>query len=346
MPKNIFYSYPVYASFVKNDENLFKSKYKVFSFHFVQTKRMLLFSFIKQFIFLCINAFKTELYISFFAGYSSFLPGVFAFLTGKNHILVLGGTDCSSFPSINYGNFRKPILGWFTYKSIKMATHLAPVDLSLVRSENTFYDMDSKEQGYEVFCKGIKKPYTVINIGYDPLVFYHTGIKEKNSFITLAQMTPANFFRKGIDLIFDMANKFPDCQFTIVGNTPEMKYNSVPNNVNLLPFVKYEDIRSLYSKHEFYLQLSIMEGFPSAPCEAMLCECIPIVSNVAALPNIVGDTGYILFKRDVQELEMLIKNAMVCDKEVMGENARKRIIKLFPTDTRAKLLDLIEVQMK
>ena len=30
----------------------------------------------------------------------------------------------------------------------------------------------------------------------------------------------------------------------------------------------------------------------------MLCQCIPIVSNVNVLPKIVGDSGFILEKRD------------------------------------------------
>lgn len=142
-----------------------------------------------------------------------------------------------------------------------------------------------------------------------------------------------------------MALKFPDFIFTIVGNTPEMKYTFVPSNVKLMPFIKYEEIINLYSQHEFYLQLSIMEGFPSAPCEAMLCECIPIVSNVAALPNIVGDTGFILYKRDKEELEALITKAVISDTVQLGKNARKRIIEYFPPDTRIKLFDLIESEI-
>lgn len=344
MAKKVFFSYPVYASFVKNDEKMLRSKYDVYSHHFVQTKAMLLFSFVKQFFILIIRSFQTDIYVSFFAGYSSFLPGLFAFVTGKKHLIILGGTDCCSFPSINYGNFRKPILGWFTRSSIKMASHLVPVDQSLIKSKNSFYDVDFQEQGYEVFCHGINKPCTVINIGYDPKVFYKKGVKVKNSFITLAQMNPANYFRKGIDLIFEMAIKFPDCKFSVVGNTKEMKYSFVPSNVVLIPFVKYEEIINLYSEHEFYFQLSIMEGFPSAPCEAMLCECIPIVSNVAALPHIVGDTGFILQKRDSVELELLIKQALLSNKKIISENSRERIIKLFPPDTRYKLIELVETQ--
>ena len=45
------------------------------------------------------------------------------------------------------------------------------------------------------------------------------------------------------------------------------------------------------------------EGFPNALCEAMLSGCIPIVSNVGAMPKIVKETGYLLLKKDIYLLK-------------------------------------------
>ncbi len=339
--KKIFYSFPIYASFVKNDEDLLKKHFAVTSFHFQQQKSKIIFSFIKQLFSLLIKVWSTDIYLSFFAGYSSWLPGIFAKISGKPHYIVLGGTDCCAFPSFGYGNFQKKLMGKFTSASLKMATHLIPVDQSLIESENSFVKEIYPKQGYKIFCPEAIAPVTVINIGYDAEKFYCSKSKTKNSFLTMAQMNWANYYRKGIDLMFEMAERFPDCSFTLIGHNPVMQFEYLPENLKLIPFVAYEQLRDLYSTHEFYLQLSIMEGFPSAPCEAMLCECIPIVSNVAALPDIVGDVGFILKKKDFDLLEQLIKTALISNKEKLRAKARERIISKYPKGLRAKLVELI-----
>ena len=166
--------------------------------------------------------------------------------------------------------------------------------------------------------------------------------KAPGSFITVGKMNVPNFKRKGIDLIFEMADRFPQCRFTILGNTPAMKYERVPPNVKLHGFIPYEELPGFYARHRFYLQLSIWEGFPSAPCEAMLCECVPITSSVAALPEIVGDTGFILQTKDPDRLKELMDSALVSDQADRGHRARQRIMGCFPPSERRKLLDLVE----
>lgn len=166
--------------------------------------------------------------------------------------------------------------------------------------------------------------------------------KAPGSFIIAAQMNVPNFQRKGIDLIFEIADRFPQCKFTILGNTPAVKYERVPPNVKLYGFIPYEELPGFYARHRFYLQLSIWEGFPSAPCEAMLCECVPIASSVAALPEIVGDTGFILQTKDADYLKQLMDTALASDQVALGLRARRRIMNSYPTSERRKLLDLVE----
>ena len=120
-----------------------------------------------------------------------------------------------------------------------------------------------------------------------------------------------------------------------------MKYPPVPSNLRLVRSVPYEALPAYYASHEFYMQLSMWEGFPSAPCEAMLCGCVPIVSAVAALPDIVGDTGFILERKDPDALEALIRKALNANRVELGQNARLRIMTNWPKDKRKELLDLI-----
>lgn len=342
MKKKIIYSYPTYVSFVRNDIALLSKHYDVKIFSFQPKKKIVTpFYFIKQFFFLLFNIKGSSILICQFAGYHSFLPNLFALITKKASLNVLGGTECVSFPSIKYGNLNRLLLGVFTKWSLKMAKHFSPVHESLVLSNYTYTDNDYPKQGYMYFCPSIKAPHTTLCYGYNPNQFYKSKEKVKNSFITVAQLNAPNFYRKGIDLIFEMAKQFPYCSFTVVGNTPQMKYSFLPPNVNLISFVPYEELKDYYSTHEFYFQLSICEGFPSAICEAMLCECVPIGSNVAAIPEIIGDTGFVLKKRDVGELAKLITQALNSEKITLGQKARHRIIDKYPPQERDKFITLI-----
>jgi glycosyltransferase involved in cell wall biosynthesis len=85
----------------------------------------------------------------------------------------------------------------------------------------------------------------------------------------------------------------------------------------------------------------MMEGFPSAPCEAMLCECIPIVSHVGAMPEIVGRSGFILNKKDVNELIALVNKALLADKLTLAKAARQQIIQHYSSPNRLRLIDTI-----
>ncbi|MFI5134366.1 MAG: glycosyltransferase family 4 protein [Chitinophagales bacterium] len=343
--KKIIFSFPVHISFVKKDESLLREHFETESFLFNQQPSAIIFSFIRQFFFLLRHLFSASAYVSFFAGYSSFLPALFARISGKPNLIILGGTDCCAYPSFHYGNFQKRVLGWFTCKSLRWSNHLLPVDESLVHYVHSYTDNDPREQGYKVFCPEAKAPHTTIPIGYDAEMFFRSENKIPKSFLTVAQMNKSAFIRKGIDLIFKMAQGFPDCTFTLVGHNPNVKLPPVPKNISLVERVTYEELQQYYARHQFYFQLSIMEGFPSAPCEAMLCECVPITSNVAALPHIVGDTGFILAKKNADQLEMLIRAALKSDVADLGRRARQRITDLFPKSVRMKLIDVINAKI-
>ena len=74
----------------------------------------------------------------------------------------------------------------------------------------------------------------------------------------------------------------------------------------------------------------------------MLCECVPIASSVAALPEIVGDTGFILHTKDADRLKELLDTALASDQIALGLRARQHIMDSFPPSERRKLLALVE----
>lgn len=132
-------------------------------------------------------------------------------------IIVLGGSDCVSFPSIKYGSFLRQPLRFFTYFSIKNATHICPVDKTLINYAYSYQGLDFKNQGYLAHFPKIKTPYTVIFNGYEKEKWL-TGKKEKNSFVTIGANLGSRFGigLKGIDLIIEIAEFFRKLNFILL----------------------------------------------------------------------------------------------------------------------------------
>jgi glycosyltransferase involved in cell wall biosynthesis len=340
----LVYTTTIMASFARNDVAILAQRFDVVVHVFAPRRKWLTpWALVVQAFFLLRHLPSAAVSVTQFGGFHSWLPVVLGRMLRVPSVISLGGFDCASFPSFQYGAHHRWPMGWFTRASLRWASHLVPCSETLVLSEQHYSGGagDPVLQGYKAFDPRNTTPCTVIPYGYDPDRFEPTGYREPASFLTMARMNAPNYQRKGIDLMFAVAERFPECRFTLVGHDPAMRYERVPPNVELLGFVDYDELPMVYSRHAYYLQLSIWEGFPSAPCEAMLCGCIPIVSSVAALPRIVGDAGFFLDRRDVEELARVVSQALAADVDLLSIKARERITQEYPPSTRNALLQLV-----
>lgn len=342
----LLYFYPSASSFVVQDCRSFQEFYSVKTFTFHPSHKYLLpLCFIKQKLFLLSNIHSAAILVCQFAGYHSLLPVLFAKIFHKPCLIVVGGTDCVSFPSINYGNIRKPILRWFTLKSLKNATHITSPSISLIECDYTYTDTDFHKQGFRFFDKSIITPCTVIYNGIDTSHFKPVaGIeRKKNEFLTIClNIDHRNFLLKGLDLFIEMAKNFSNCEFTIIGRVAPGFSILKPANVTLADFVPNESLPAKMSEFTYYCQLSMSEGFGVALAEAMACGCVPIVSKVGIMDFIVGDSGFVLEKHDPDLLKSVMDKALDADIESLAQNARSRVVALFNNQIRkTALLKLI-----
>jgi glycosyltransferase involved in cell wall biosynthesis len=345
--KKILYITHIKATFIEKDTSFLKEKYSITELKFHKKRNSEIpFLFLKQAIWLTFNFYKFDLVLCQFAGYHSFLPTLFAKIFRKPVLIVACGTDSYNFPSIDYGNFRKLFLGYTTRKTYEWSTCISPVDESLILSSSDYYNVDFDKQGITFFCPNVKARFETIYNGYDTSIFKKkTVVKKPNTFITIGKNTERKpvFLRKGIDLILEVAKKMPECSFLIIGMDDKTKMPVAPSNVRYIEFVSQDILAELLNETRFYLQLSIAEGFPNALCEAMLCECVPIGSNVAGIPKIVGNIDLLLKKRDVTQLEKLLKKALTLDLDTLGKVAQNHIINEFSLEKRKhafyKLID-------
>lgn len=340
----ILYTHSVKSSFVKKDLALLEANYQVKKFYFDPSSKVLIpFIFLKQFFHILFNIRKTKLFVTQFAGYQSYMPGLFSKIFKKKSLIILGGSDCVSFPSFNYGNFNKRLLGKFTRWSYNYSTHLAPVAEQLIDGKWTYYPVDGLDQGVMKYAPKATIKYRVIPYGYPSDKFKRTDEKIRNSFLMVGYLNSANYYRKGVDLIILLAREKPEFTFTIIGgDISDLPDIEVPKNITFIKSVSYDELQKFYSTSQYYLQISICEGFPSALCEAMLCECIPIVSDVAAMPQIVGNTGYVLKERSIDDLKTLVDTIDPSSGTKSGAAARNRIMTDYPKDKRQELIDYID----
>lgn len=344
--KRIFYSYVGKSTFIQKDLAIFNSVYEVIEFNFQSsTKSGTIFLFIKQFYKLLFYGIKSDLFVSHFSGYHSLLPGLFGIFFRKKILIISGGTDCHSFPSIGYGNFQKSILKWFTIWSYRFCDHISPKHNSLWECVYTYDKHDFPRQGIHAFMPYLNKKYTSIPNGFDSTLYSRCTEKKMKTFLTIAGNLhyPFQMQLKGIDLILDIAPSLPDYTFTIVGKPVVNNSFYIPPNVIFKDPIPTSDLILEYSRSEYYLQLSMAEGFPNSLCEAMLCECIPIGSNVFSIPEIIGDNGFVLQHRNKTELESLLKQVCTTSNREMGIHARVHVEVNYPlTRRKTELLQLCD----
>lgn len=333
----ILMTYVQYSTFAKRDVEILNNNFTVYLHHFdTHHKSLLLIAFLKQFIHLIFNIKKYKAVVIQSAGYVSFLPVLFGKIFNSPIIIIAIGTDCAKLPEINYGANVKTILGWFTNFSFRNASLILPVHKSLEGYKYTYLDVKYPQQGIRAFNKNIQTKIIEVVNGYDTKKWRITNSNRiENSFLTVTvALNKVGFYRKGIDLIIKMAKEFPEYHFTIVGQVILEK--KCPENVRLISNVKQKELLEIYNQHQYYFQLSMFEGFPNALCEAMLCGCIPIGSNVAGIPDIIGDKGYILKKKDAKSLKNIISN--LAENQLTPNQVNSQIATNFPIERREKEL--------
>jgi glycosyltransferase involved in cell wall biosynthesis len=116
----------------------------------------------------------------------------------------------------------------------------------------------------------------------------------------------------------------------------------LPNNVKIVGRLSQQELYNAFLNHEFYLQLSIAEGFPNALAESMLYGCIPIGSNAFGIPGIMDGHGYILAKKNIDNAIEILQTAMhSTNKKNQSIEVHKSIKNRFTFQKRASSLQTL-----
>ncbi|NLB66328.1 MAG: glycosyltransferase family 4 protein [Lentisphaerae bacterium] len=119
-----------------------------------------------------------------------------------------------------------------------------------------------------------------------------------------------NFYknRPGVVRVFNEVRRSFSVDLKLIGPPPDAAMREVlqssnrPEGVEFLPDVTESELAALYRGAALFLFPSLYEGFGWPPLEAMSCGCPVVCSDVASLPEIVGDAALLAPPTDVAGL--------------------------------------------
>jgi glycosyltransferase involved in cell wall biosynthesis len=109
--------------------------------------------------------------------------------------------------------------------------------------------------------------------------------------------------------------------------------------------VPYATLISALKTAKVYCQLSYTESFCVAVLEAMACGCIPVVTDRDALPEVVGDVGFIVHYGDVEKTREAIRSALLSapsDVKAVRDRARMFSIKRRNSEVKKMLEEIFQ----
>jgi glycosyltransferase involved in cell wall biosynthesis len=340
MKQTIILIYTTPSTFVATDKKLLEKEYNVITYQFHSHKNtwVMLREFIKQLIFIIKNIRKADIIFSWFSDFHSLIPFIFARLLGKKTVVVVGGFDAVSIPELQYGLFyKKNLRQYFGIWSYKLSNLILPVDDSLIKSTNYYADSRGLKVGVKNYLPNIKAQIKSIPTGYDINKWTCNPTKRDKDVIAFGfASNMQKFVGKGYDFLIEIAKKMPDVHFTLISIKDEMRIHAEkisPKNVTIIGALSLDKLKDEITHHKVYALLSMSEGMPSSLCEAMLCGCVPVGSNVGGIKNVIGDCGYVLNNKNIDEAVLLINKALDSNEE-FANRGKQRITELFHIDRR------------
>ncbi len=269
---------------------------------------------------------NSDLLYIWFASYHALKAVWLAKKYGKKVVTVASGYSVANLPQYNYGLAAHFYTRWMPIFILKNSDIILAVSKANKREiENLVKNANIK----------------IVYHGVDIEKFtFDENLKKRRMVITVGGLDKTSWRRKGIDKFIEVAEQFPETPFFVIGRIKEnvKKYmKNLPQNLKFTGFVSDEKLVEFYQKAKVYAQFSFHEAFGCSVAESMLCGCIPVVTNMGSLPEVVGETGFVIPYWNKEKAVSAVKEALNASDEA-GKKARERVINNFALTKREKRL--------
>jgi glycosyltransferase involved in cell wall biosynthesis len=228
-------------------------------------------------------------------------------------------------PGLEYPHF--PLLYKLSIASLNKAKAIIAISKSTKEDLITYCGLDASS--ITVIHAGVDKRFGPFSNEKKKLARHSLGFLEKDTYIILIVGFQSY---KNILVSFQVVSKLQhslnaNVQLIWLGSNKDMctKYSkrvNLINNAIPLSNLGFNSLVELYNSVDCLLFPSLYEGFGSPPLEAMACGTPVITSNVASIPEVVGDAAIMLSPSDVGGLAEAVKN--ILENETLRNDYIKR----------------------
>lgn len=327
---NILFIHSKKSSFVERDLEILIKNFNVREVEFPLNKNpKIIFQNSLKLVQMVRHIFWADLTFSWLADLHAFFAVLFSKISNKKSIVVVGGYEVAKIPELQYGG----LLNSSSAEVVKFI--FKNVDKVLAVDEGLKIDAIKN-----ISING--KNVLTVPTGYDYTQFKPDGNKE-NLVLTISAGDSWERARlKGLDTFVESARYLPLVKFILIGfsgNGAEKLKSIAPKNIQFIDPLPTQSLIPYYQKAKVYCQFSVREGLPNVLCESMLCECVPVGSDIPGIRTAIGDTGFYVPIGEPQKCADAIQKALLSNK---GKEARNRIKVMFPLQRReAELTKII-----
>lgn len=253
-----------------------------------------------------------------FADYHAGITALLGRILGKKVVTFIGGYDAVCYPELGMGVYCSFLRGLCARIALRNSHLVIANHQALIGKPNTYYNPAGHLDGIENMIPGFKANTAVVPNALLPGLSFRNDTLRTIRFLSVGSTPRFNdIYNKGFDLLIQVAAKRPQWQIMIIGIEPgwmkvlEKRWAiSRLSNLNILPPTSRDRVLATMLSSTHYVQASISEGMPNALMEAMYMGCIPIGSDVAAIPDVIGAWGVTCKRRSVDDLITAMEAAL------------------------------------
>ncbi|MCD6177039.1 MAG: glycosyltransferase family 4 protein [Candidatus Cloacimonetes bacterium] len=317
MKKKILFLSAYNSPFVVNDFEILQNHFIVKNLDLSNKSKLAYFLLIFK------EILRTDIVYCWFADFAAYLAVKMARFFHKKIIVVVGGYEVSNLPG--YGGLTNKNRASRLKYTLNNATKVITIsDFSKAEIENLNLDINAQK----------------ISIGIE---LQENLVPKTNTILTVGSVTKSHYKLKGLDTFVKVSLQFPEYEFKIIGNYDEEikeKLLIINPRIKLTGKLEHGKLLDLMKEAKIYCQLSQRESFGLSVLEAMNLGCIPIVTKVGALPELVENKDYHCVYGDIVSTITAIQKAIKTERK---EEIIKHVKEKYTLKQREeKLIELIK----
>jgi glycosyltransferase involved in cell wall biosynthesis len=207
------------------------------------------------------------------------------------------------------------LLGMMVGPSIRRATRVITVSESAKQDIVRFYRVSPKRVAVTPEAAGPQ---------YGPQAreeierVHHQYRLGERYVLAVGNVQPRKNLPRLVEAFGTMAEEVPDVELVIAGRSAwrgseveaAVERAGLAGKVRFVGYVPDRDLPALYAGAAVFCYPSLYEGFGLPPLEAMQCGTPTVTSNVASLPEVVGDAALTVDPESVQEMAAALRRLL------------------------------------